>query len=93
MIAGIGLSIGGPAMQKAVVGLVPRTAVGSASGLYNLFRLLGGAVGVPVSVMAFYWLGGMANPTQLTHGFVAAMATAGILSFLGALPLSRISNE
>ena len=93
MISGIGLSIGGPAMQKTVVGSVPRMAVGSASGLCNLFRLLGGAVGVPVSVVAFYCLGGMATTTLFTRRFTAAMIGAGVISLLGTPPLLRIAKS
>lgn len=91
MIAGIGLSVGGPAMQKAVVGAVPRESMGSASGLYNLSRLLGGAVGVPLSVMAFYQMGGVADLSQFTQGFTAAMISAAVLSLLGVLPLLKVT--
>lgn len=54
MLAGAGLSMAGPALQKSVLGAVEPSAIGKASGIYNMFRLLGGAVGVTLPVIFFY---------------------------------------
>ncbi|WP_201736567.1 DHA2 family efflux MFS transporter permease subunit [Bifidobacterium xylocopae] len=45
VMSGAGLSMGGPALQKAVLGAVAPADSGKASGIYNMSRLFGGAVG------------------------------------------------
>lgn len=84
-IAGVGLSMAGPALQKAVLGAVEPQSLGKASGIYNVFRLLGGAVGTTISVIVFYKFGSIINASQFTSGFKSAMLCAAILSFLGIL--------
>lgn len=83
IISGAGLSMAGPALQKAVLGAVPPADSGKASGIYNISRLLGGAVGVAVSVLVFYARGSASSPAAFTSGFKAAMLTAAVLSLLG----------
>jgi len=79
MLAGIGLSMAGPALQKAVLGAVPRVMIGKASGIYNVFRLLGGALGTTIAVMIFYQFYG----NGFISGFRAAMIGSAVLSLLG----------
>lgn len=83
VISGAGLSMGGPALQKAVLGAVIPTDTGKASGLYNMSRLLGGAVGVAVSVLVFYQRGDVSSSGAFSAGFQTAMLTAALLSLLG----------
>ncbi|MCT1176656.1 MFS transporter [Pediococcus pentosaceus] len=85
IIAGAGLSMAGPALQKAVLGAVNPQSVGKASGIYNVFRLLGGAVGTTVSVIVFYSYGNIANGPAFLIGFKAVMLSAGIISLMGIL--------
>lgn len=85
VIAGLGLSMAGPALQKGVLGAVDHTSIGKASGIYNVFRLLGGAVGTTVSVIIFYKFGSIASTGQFTSGFKSAMLCAAILSLLGII--------
>ncbi|MBF7125868.1 MFS transporter [Pediococcus pentosaceus] len=85
IIAGAGLSMAGPALQKAVLGAVNPQSVGKASGIYNVFRLLGGAVGTTVSVIVFYSYGNIANGPAFLIGFRAVMLSAGIISLMGIL--------
>lgn len=84
-ISGTGLSMAGPALQKSVLDAVKRTDIGRASGIYNMFRLLGGAVGTTVSVLIFYHFGNLANITTFLQGFQATMIGTGFLSILGIL--------
>ncbi len=84
-IAGIGLSLAGPALQKAVVGAVSRNFISKASGIYNMFRLFGGAIGVTVSVIIFYTYGSGGSAMAFSAGFNAAMIGAGIMSMLGVI--------
>lgn len=85
MIAGSGLSLAGPALQKAVLGAVDRSLIGQTSGIYNLFRLFGGAVGTAISVGLFYQFGSSRTLSFFTAGFHATMVGAAGLSLLGIL--------
>ncbi|WP_143461933.1 MFS transporter [Levilactobacillus enshiensis] len=79
MLAGVGLSLAGPALQKAVIGAAPQNQIGKAAGIYNTSRLLGGALGTTVAVIIFYQFHG---PTFVT-GFQATMVGTGGISLLG----------
>lgn len=92
MLAGAGLSMAGPALQKSVLGAVEPSAIGKASGIYNMFRLLGGAVGVTLSVIFFYQSGSIADQHALTLGFKAVMFGASGLSFLGLPFMLRLKK-
>lgn len=81
MLSGVGLSMAGPALQKAVLGAVPRLAIGKASGIYNMFRLLGGALGTTLAVIIFYQFHG----ANFTTGFQATMIGAATISLLGII--------
>lgn len=85
-IAGIGLSLAGPALQKGVVGAVEPRFISKASGIYNMFRLFGGAIGVTVSVIIFYAYGDAVSSSVFSLGFNAAMIGAGVISVLGVIP-------
>lgn len=84
-IAGVGLSMAGPALQKVVLGAVAKTEIGKASGIYNVFRLLGGAVGTTVSVIVFYQFGGISSLALFKSGFQAVMLSTGLISILGVI--------
>lgn len=92
-ISGVGLSMAGPALQKIVLGSVSKVDIGKASGIYNVFRLLGGAVGTTISVIAFYLVGNNISINGFTKGFQSAMFCAAILSVLGIILSLRISQE
>ncbi|WP_057879733.1 MFS transporter [Companilactobacillus kimchiensis] len=92
-LAGIGLSMAGPALQKAVLGAVDPRAIGKASGIYNVFRLLGGAMGTTISVIAFYQFGSLINTRLFTSGFRAAMLLAAIMSTLGIVFSVQIKKK
>ncbi|MFT9372926.1 MFS transporter [Liquorilactobacillus hordei] len=85
VLAGTGLSMAGPALQKSVVGSVKRNEIGKASGIYNMFRLFGGAVGVTVAVMIFNAVGNSLSVVGFSKGFEAAMLGSGLLSLLGII--------
>ncbi|MBZ5962722.1 MFS transporter [Leuconostoc gasicomitatum] len=92
-IAGVGLSMAGPALQKGVLGAVEPQALGKASGIYNVFRLLGGAVGTTISVIVFYQFGSIISASQFTSGFKSAMLCAAIMSFLGIIFSAQFKKE
>lgn len=83
MIAGMGLSMAGPALQKSVLSAVEPIYLGKASGIYNIFRLFGGAIGTTISVIIFNIFGGITNSIVFAHGFDAVLITTGLISLLG----------
>ena len=83
MIAGMGLSMAGPALQKSVLSAVEPIYLGKASGIYNIFRLFGGAIGTTISVIIFNIFGGITNSLAFAHGFDAVLITTGVISLLG----------
>ena len=83
MIAGMGLSMAGPALQKSVLSAVEPIYLGKASGIYNIFRLFGGAIGTTISVIIFNIYGGITNSIVFAHGFDAVLITTGVISLLG----------
>ena len=83
ILAGCGLSMAGPALQKAVLSTVAPVALGKASGIYNVFRLLGGAIGTTLAVAVFGYFGRVQTAVTFTQGFQAAMILAAGLSLLG----------
>lgn len=92
-VSGCGLSMAGPALQKAVLESVDKTAIGKASGIYNVFRLFGGAVGTAISVIIFYKFGSVMSTSVFTGGFMAVMLGSAILSFLGILFPMRFNSR
>ncbi|MBN9489486.1 MAG: MFS transporter [Alphaproteobacteria bacterium] len=96
ILTGAGVSLAMPAAQNAILGAVAPTEIGKASGIFNMFRYLGGAFGIVVQVAV---LGGAANvpsAESFSAGFARAMATAAALSLVGAIVatgLPRRSSE
>jgi MFS family permease len=84
-IAGIGTSLTFPTVSNAVMGSVPRTETGVASGANSAIRQLGGVFGVAVLAAVFAHRGSYATPEQFTHGFTAALWVGVALSGLGLI--------
>jgi hypothetical protein len=68
----------GPALQKAMLGSVDRKYITNASGLFNISRQLGGAVGTAISVMVFYQFGTALSHSAFTQGFTAVMTASAL---------------
>jgi len=85
VLAGAGVSVAMPAAQNAVLNSVARPEVGKASGVFNMFRFLGGVTGIAIAVAVFTATGGFRSATAFTTGFVAATGVSAILSLLGAI--------
>ena len=85
VLAGCGGSLVMPAAQSAVLNAVPQSALGKASGTYNMLRFLGGMLGIAMMVAAFSATGSTASPHAFTAGFAPAMGVAALLSLLGAM--------
>ena len=85
VVAGVGVSAAMPATQNAAIGAVPPAAIGTASGLYNAMRQIGGAFGIAITSSAFAAAGGFASPMAVGHGARAAFAVAAAMAAAGAL--------
>jgi EmrB/QacA subfamily drug resistance transporter len=84
LLAGCGASMAMPATQNAVMGAVPLTLIGKASGTFNMLRQLGGAFGVAILAAVFSATGGYASERAFIDGFGWAAAAAALLSLLAA---------
>jgi MFS family permease len=84
-VCGAGISMAGPALQKAMLGSVEATYIGNASGLFNISRQLGGAVGTAISVMVFYRFGTMVSSTGFAQGFTAVMSFSALVCLAATL--------
>jgi MFS family permease len=84
LLAGCGASMAMPATQNAVMGAVPLTLVGKASGTFNMLRQLGGAFGVAILAAVFSATGGYASARAFSDGFGWAAAAAALLSLAAA---------
>jgi EmrB/QacA subfamily drug resistance transporter len=93
VLAGCGVSMAMPAAQNAVIGSVPRGAIGKASGAFNALRQLGGTFGVAILAAVFASSGGYASGSAFSHGFARATAVAAGLSLLAALAGSWIPGR
>jgi EmrB/QacA subfamily drug resistance transporter len=85
MLAGCGISLAMPATQAAVMNSVPATALGTASGTYNMLRQLGGVFGIAVLVAVFAGTGGYASPAAFVDGFGPAAGVSAGLAVIGAV--------
>src|SRR3954454_91917 len=84
IVAGVGISMSFPAAQNSVMGAVPPSAIGKASGTNSTMRELGGVFGIAMGVAAFGAAGSYVSPTAFADGFAAAMAVATGLALIGA---------
>jgi hypothetical protein len=82
--AGTGVVLAMPAVQNAVLSSVPPAEAGKASGVFNMFRLLGGAFGIAIMSAAFVRTGGMGSPDAFASGFTTVLGIAVVLSLMGA---------
>lgn len=75
-LMGVGIGIAYSAMPALIVARTPAERTASATGINQVLRLMGGAVGAAVmtAVLTSYTLPGMHNP--LEQGYVAALAVA-----------------
>jgi MFS family permease len=85
VLTGVGVSAAMPAAQNAAIGAVHRDAIGTASGVYNAMRQVGGAFGIAIASAAFAAAGGFASPTAISHGVRMALLATAAISAVGTL--------
>jgi EmrB/QacA subfamily drug resistance transporter len=83
--AGTGVVLAMPAAQNAVLSAVAPTEAGKASGVFNMFRFLGGAFGIAIMSAAFVRAGGVGSPDAFASGFTTVLGIAVALSLTGAV--------
>jgi MFS family permease len=84
-VAGIGISMCFPSVANAVMGSVPLSEAGVASGTNNMVRELGGVFGVAALVTVFARQDVYQSPQLFTDGFTDALWVAVGFSALGML--------
>jgi EmrB/QacA subfamily drug resistance transporter len=94
IILGIGLGMFTPPNNAAIMGSVPRAQSGVASGLLNMTRGLGTAMGLAFTSLVFGLVAGSEHASALlvTQGFVASAAFLGIAA-LGAMLLAALRGK
>jgi MFS family permease len=85
VIIGIGTALATPAAQRVVVGAVPPSEIGRASGTFATARWFGCVFGIAVAVAAFAGAGGYTTPQDFADGFIAALAVSAGFALLGGL--------
>jgi MFS family permease len=99
---GAGLGIFTPANNAAIMGGAPRRQAGAASGVLNMTRGMGTAMGQAVAALILSLAAaGLAHPAALVSGFgacvlflaVVALAAAGLAALRGRGPLESLLTE
>jgi EmrB/QacA subfamily drug resistance transporter len=84
-VAGIGTSMCFPSITNAVLGAVPPSEAGVASGTNSAVRELGGVFGVAVLAAVFIRQGVYTSPDVFVDGFKAALLTGAGITGIGLL--------
>ncbi|HEX4217143.1 MAG TPA: DHA2 family efflux MFS transporter permease subunit [Acidimicrobiales bacterium] len=101
-LVGVGLGLFTPANNAAIMGASPRESSGMASGVLNMTRGMGTAMGLAFTGLVFGLAGGAAaNRVDIGHGFTAALlflaALAGVAAVLAGLrgpsPVDTVSPD
>jgi EmrB/QacA subfamily drug resistance transporter len=85
IVAGAGVSLAMPAAQNAVLSAVAPGEIGKASGIFNMWRFLGGVFGVAIQVAAFATTGSVGSADMFSSGFTTAIGLAAALSLVAGL--------
>jgi tRNA G26 N,N-dimethylase Trm1 len=85
VLTGAGVSAAMPAAQNAAIGAVRRDEIGTASGVYNAMRQVGGSFGVAIASAVFAAAGSFASPAAVSHGVRAALLVTAAIAAAGAL--------
>ncbi|UYM04629.1 DHA2 family efflux MFS transporter permease subunit [Solicola gregarius] len=93
VVAGVGASMVIPAAQSAVLGAVPASGTGAASGTFNMLRQLGGAFGIAVTAAVFAGYGGYGSAVAYGDGFGPALATVAGMALLGAFAAGALPSR
>jgi hypothetical protein len=84
VLTGVGVSAAMPAAQNGAIGAVRLEQIGTASGVYNAMRQVGGAFGIAIASAVFSAVGGYATPAAVGHGARAALLVSAVVAVGGA---------
>lgn len=93
ILAGAGVSMAMPAAQNAVLSSVAPAEIGKASGVFNMWRFLGGAFGIAILAALFTATGSVHAPEAFSAGFGPALGLSAALSLMGALAGLWLPNQ
>jgi len=92
-MAGFGMSLCFAPAASVVLSAVRRQDEGTASGVSNTIREVGGVFGVAVLATVFALAGSYASPAAFVHGLTAAMWVGAVALALGAIAALAISRS
>jgi EmrB/QacA subfamily drug resistance transporter len=90
-VAGVGLSMCFPTVANAVMGSVPLSEAGVASGANSMVRELGGVLGIAVLASVFARQGVYESPQAFIDGFTQALWVGVGLSAVGAAAAAMLA--
>lgn len=94
IISGAGISMAAPALQKAILSTAKKETVGQISGIFSMFRLLGGATGIAIAVFIFYSTSQKGSGIiDSLSGYSSAILGSAIISLLGTLCALMLKND
>ncbi|HVC66953.1 MAG TPA: hypothetical protein VND44_05110, partial [Acidimicrobiales bacterium] len=85
VVCGVGMTLFFVPLASVVLGTVPSSLEGMASGTNAAFRELGGVLGIAVLGAVFSARGGYASPRDYMSGLVPAVALGSAVVGVGAL--------
>jgi EmrB/QacA subfamily drug resistance transporter len=86
LVAGTGVSMAMPAVQNSVLSSVAKVEVGKASGIFNMFRFLGGSFGIAVAVAVFAAAGNLGSAQAFSAGLAPASVSPQLYRFSARSP-------
>lgn len=92
-IAGVGISMCFPTVANAVVGSVPQSEVGIASGTNSALREIGGVFGVAILASIFAHSGVYASPAAFVDHFTTAVWVGAAFSAAGIPAAAAMSRN
>jgi EmrB/QacA subfamily drug resistance transporter len=93
IIAGVGVSMTLPTAPTAVLGAVPASDVGRASGVSNTMQRFGGAFGIALVTAVFAAHGHFGSAASFTSGYRPAMVVAAVISLAGAVAAVAVGRR
>jgi EmrB/QacA subfamily drug resistance transporter len=84
IVAGVGISMAIPTAPAAALSAVGHEDLGKASGANSTLQRFGGAFGIALATAVFTANGHLGTPVSYDAGFRPALATAALMSVLGA---------
>ncbi len=97
ILVGVGMGAMFPSVNIGAMGSIGGQELGLGSGIVNMSRQLGFALGIPITVAVFNGIAGDgAGPADVRDGFSAGMAVAGVAVALAipfALTMRRRPGE